>query len=96
MVRLSGLRPSTHLHRKTQEVEPCLGGVHDLGFGLVEAQSQSSQDVAHHVQRFLDISAAQHAKVIRIAHEMRVQFAFEVLPLSYPIQLAQGAVGQQR
>ena len=84
------------LNRKTQEVEPCLGGVHDLGFGLVEAQSQSLQDMAHHVQRFLDILTAQHDKVIRLAHQVRVQFAFAVLPLPYPIQLVQVAVGQQR
>ncbi|KFB70061.1 MAG: hypothetical protein CAPSK01_000211 [Candidatus Accumulibacter vicinus] len=69
-VRFSSLGPSTHLNRETQEVEACLGGVHDVGLRLVEAEVQTVQDMTHHFQRFLYLFSAQDDKVVRVTHEM--------------------------
>lgn len=79
--RLPSACTSTHLKRKPQEIEARLGGVHDMGLGLVETEAQSFQHVAHHFQRLLYIFSAHHDKVVRVAHEVRLQFAFEVPPL---------------
>ena len=42
-----------------------------MGLGLVEAEAQSFQHMAHHFQRFLYIFSAHHNKVVRVAHQVR-------------------------
>ena len=55
-----------------QEIKARFGSVHYVGFGLVEADAQSFQHMAHHFQRFLYIFLAQIHKVICVAHETMV------------------------
>jgi hypothetical protein len=49
-----------------------------MGLGLVEAEVQSFQHVAHHFQRFLYIFSAHDHKVVRIAHKVCLRRAFAI------------------
>lgn len=84
--RLSGAHSSIHPDRKPQEIKTVLRRVHRMRLGLVEAEGQAFQHLTHDFQRFLDLFPAQHDNAIRVAHEVRLQFAFEAVPMPNPIQ----------
>lgn len=88
-VRFARLRSPTHLEGESQKVEARVGGVHDVGLGLVEAEVQSAQHMAYHFQRLFHPLFAQHHDIVRVADKVRAQFLAQPVPLPDPIQEVQ-------
>jgi hypothetical protein len=59
--QISSAYPSTHLNRKTQEIEAGLGGVHDMGLGHVQTEVKSFHYMTQHLPWLIDSFSTQES-----------------------------------